>query len=78
LTIAPSFRFVGTRLKGTYDFGPTQMPQYYTLDFYAAYNVVKQCRLFVDLRNITDQQYFDVPGYNSRRFNFMAGISANF
>ncbi|HEX8461123.1 MAG TPA: TonB-dependent receptor [Segetibacter sp.] len=78
LTVAPSFRFVGTRIKGTYDAGPAQMPQYYTLDFYAAYSFVKQCRLFVDLRNITNQQYFDVPGYNSRRFNFMAGISANF
>jgi len=78
LTVAPSFRFVGTRTKGQYDAGPAQMPQYYTLDFYAAYNVVKQFRFFVDLRNITDQQYFDVPGYNSRRFNFMAGVSANF
>jgi len=78
LTVAPSFRFVGTRIKGTYDAGPATMPQYYTLDFYAAYNIVKQCRLFVDLRNLTDQQYFDVPGYNSRRFNFMAGITASF
>ncbi len=78
LTVAPSFRFVGTRMKGTYDAGPALMPQYYILDFYAAYNVVKQCRLFVDLRNITNQLYFDVPGYNSRRFNFMAGVLANF
>jgi len=77
-TIAPSFRFVGTRLKGQYDAGPALMPQYYTIDLYAAYYFVKQCRFFIDLRNITDQQYFDVPGYNSRRFNVMAGISANF
>ncbi len=77
-TIATSFRFVGTRLKGQYDAGPALMPQYYTIDLYAAYYFVKQCRFFIDLRNITDQQYFDVPGYNSRRFNVMAGISANF
>lgn len=78
LTLSPSFRFVGTRLKGPYDAGPDLMPQYYTIDMYAAYNFIKQCRFFVDCRNITNQQYFDVPGYNSRGFNFMAGISADF
>jgi vitamin B12 transporter len=78
ITLMPSFRFVGTRLKGQYDFGPNPMPQYYTIDFYAAYNVTPRIRLFADLRNITDQQYFDVPGYNSRRFNFTTGVSAAF
>jgi vitamin B12 transporter len=78
LTVMPSFRFVGTRLKGQFDFGPNPMPQYYMVDFYAAYNVTPMIRAFVDLRNITNQQYFDVPGYNSRRFNFMAGVSAGF
>lgn len=74
-TVMPSFRFVGTRAKGLYDYGPAQMPQYYTLDFYTAYDFKPNVRAFVDLRNITDQQYFDVPGYNSRRFNWMAGVS---
>lgn len=78
LTLSPSFRFVGTRMKSPYDAGPDLMPQYYTLDLYTAYHFAKSFRLFVDLRNITDQQYFDVPGYNSRRFNFMTGISADF
>ena len=74
----PSFRFVGTRLKGQYDAGPDPMLQYYILDFYASYNFVKQLRLFADLRNITDQKYFDVPGYNSRRSNYTIGVSGNF
>lgn len=78
LTIMPSFRFVGTRLKGQYDAGPEEMPQYYTLDCYAAYEFINKLRVFIDYRNITDQQYFDVPGYNSRRKNFMTGISFNF
>jgi vitamin B12 transporter len=78
LTVMPSFRFVGTRLKGQFDFGPNPMPQYYTVDLYTAYNLTPLIRAFVDLRNITNQQYFDVPGYNSRRFNFMAGVSASF
>ena len=78
LTLMPSFRFVGSRLKGEYDAGPTTMPQYYTVDFYAAYHFTKQFRAFVDLRNITDQKYFDIVGYNSRQSNFTVGISADF
>ncbi len=78
LTIMPSFRFVGTRLKGQYDAGPAQMQQYYTLDCYLGYEFAKKFRAFVDVRNITNQQYFDVVGYNSRRFNMMAGIGLNF
>jgi vitamin B12 transporter len=74
----PSFRFVGTRLKGPFDAGPAQMPQYYTIDCYAAYEIKNELRLFVDLRNITNQRYFDVPGYNTRGANFMTGISFNF
>ena len=78
VTLMPSFRFVGSRLKGTYDAGPASMPQYYTLDFYAAYNFTKRFRAFINLRNITDQKYFDIVGYNSRMSNFTVGISANF
>jgi len=78
LTVMPSFRFVGTRMKGEYDAGPAQMPQYYTLDFYAAYNATKQVRVFADIRNITDQTYFDVIGYNSRKSNYSIGITATF
>ena len=77
-TLMPSFRFVGSRLKGQYDLGPDLMPQYYTLDFYAGYNFTKQVRLYVDWRNITNQKYFDVVGYNSRQANCTVGISANF
>ncbi len=78
LTLMPSLRFVGTRLKGQYDAGPYLMPQYYTVDFYASYNLIKQLRVFADLRNITDQKYFDIPGYNSRRSNYTIGVSTNF
>ncbi len=73
-TVIPSFRFVGTRLKGQYDPGPAQMPSYYTLDCYFGYRFSKNIRAFVDVRNITNQVYYDVPGYNSRKFNFNTGI----
>ncbi len=78
LTIMPSFRFVGTRLKGQYDAGPVTQPSYYTIDLYAGYEFAKYLRAFVDLRNLTNQQYFDIVGYNSRKFNIMAGLQFNF
>lgn len=75
LTVIPSFKYVGSRLKGQYDAGPAEQPHYYTIDFYAGYALSKKIKLFLDLRNITDQQYFDVVGYNSKRFNMMAGFN---
>lgn len=77
-TVMPSFKFVGTRLKGPYDVGPEQMPQYYTIDLYSSYDFAKNFRAFVDFRNITNQKYFDIAGYNSRKFNWSLGVSANF
>jgi vitamin B12 transporter len=50
---------------------------YYNLDVYASYKAASFVKLFIDLRNITNQQYFDLYGYNSRRFNFMAGAMFN-
>lgn len=78
LVIMPSFRFVGTRVKGQYDAGPDLMPQYYTLDFYTSYKITKEINVYADLRNITNQTYFDVVGYNSRKSNFMFGLAATF
>jgi vitamin B12 transporter len=75
LTIMPSIRVVGTRIKGTYDAGSDTMPAYYTLDFYSGYQLSKNCKAFIDLRNITNQQYFDIVGYNSKRFNMMVGLN---
>jgi vitamin B12 transporter len=75
LTISPSLRFVGSRLKGEYDEGPAKLPQYYNLDLYAGYTITNQFRAFIDLRNITNRRYVDIVGYNSRRENMSVGIS---
>ena len=75
LTMSTSFRFIGNRLKGEYDEGPEKLPHYYTLDFYAGYNISKHIRGFVDARNITNQFYMDIIGYNSRRANFTIGLT---
>ncbi len=62
----------------TYATDNVTLASYYTLNAYAAYQVQSHLKLFVDFQNITNQQYFDIYGYNSRRFNFMAGVSVNF
>lgn len=75
LIISPSLRFVGSRLKGEYDEGPAKLQQYYNIDLYAGYNITSQFRAFVDMRNITNQRYVDIVGYNCRRANVSVGIS---
>lgn len=73
ITVSPSFRFVGARLKGPYDAGPSVMPSYYTVDCYGGFEIRKGLKCYIDFRNITNQKYFDVIGYNSKLFNVMAG-----
>ncbi len=51
---------------------------YTTLDFYLEYKFTRMIKAYFDLKNLTDTQYFDVYGYNSRRFNFMAGLNITF
>jgi len=50
-----------------------KMDAYYNLDLHTSYKVFSFLTLFADLRNITDQQYYEVYGYNTRGFNVMAG-----
>lgn len=78
LTITPTLRFVGTRAKSPFDAGPALQQEYHNIDIYVSYDFSKKFRAFVDFRNITNDKYFDIVGYNSRRFNFMSGIVLNF
>jgi vitamin B12 transporter len=53
---------------------PVALGSYYTVDLYLQYKVAKAFTVYTDFRNLTNQQYFDIYGYNNRRFNMMAGI----
>jgi vitamin B12 transporter len=44
------------------------------LDAHLQYSVNKQISLFADLKNLLDEKYTEWLGYNTRRFNFMAGV----
>ena len=74
LYLSISLRTVGKRIESVYGGAPIGIPSYYTLNGYAEYNIAKSLKFFVDLENLTNRQYFDIPGFNSKRFNFMAGI----
>jgi vitamin B12 transporter len=77
LYVSAHARFAGKRFEPVYLQRPIEMENYHTIDLYTEYRFSKAIKAFVDLKNITNEQLFDVRGYNSRRFNFMAGLNFN-
>jgi vitamin B12 transporter len=69
---------ISKREEFIYGSNPVELKSYYTIDLYGEYKWKKNWKAFVDLRNITDQKYTDVFGYNTRKFNFDAGLSFSF
>ncbi|WP_276480446.1 TonB-dependent receptor plug domain-containing protein [Paraflavitalea pollutisoli] len=51
------------------------MKAYTLVNFYAEYQVIRQLKLFVDVKNITNTSYNEVLGYNTLGRNFNAGLS---
>jgi vitamin B12 transporter len=78
LTVSAKLHATSYFYEAVYASSPRKFDGYYTIDLYAEYKPVKDLGIFVDARNITDQQYFELPGYNSKRFNIMAGLHVNF
>ena len=64
--------------EAVYGSAPEKFDGYYTIDLYGEYKPAKNLVVFADARNVTDQKYFELPGYNSKRFNIMAGIRFQF
>ncbi len=73
--VSAHVRSVSKFFEAKYASEPYSMKGYYTLDLYGEYKASDQLRLFADFQNITNQQYFDIRGFNSRRFNWSAGLS---
>jgi len=67
-------RTVSSHEEPAYMAPPTKVKGYYTLDLHAYYAIIEQVKIFVDCMNVTDQKYFDIRGYNTRRFNAIGGI----
>lgn len=69
---------IGKRFEAVYASAPVEMPAYYTWNLSSSYTIRKNIKVFADLKNITGEKYFEVRGYNSRRFNLMAGVHLTF
>jgi vitamin B12 transporter len=72
-----SYKYTGDRRDlnfNTFPFTIVTLKQYNLVDVHLQYDVNKHINLFADLKNLFDQRYTDWLGYNTRGFNFMAGI----
>ena len=72
-----TYKFTGDRVDENFDTYPTTYPilkHYNLVDVHLQYQATKKLNLFADLKNLLDEKYTDWLGYNTRRFNFMAGL----
>lgn len=74
LYVGTTMRVAGKRLEPVYASSPVTLSSYYTIDLYGEYKLSKRYRVFADIKNLTDQKYFEVMGYNTAGFNVMAGV----
>lgn len=75
LFVSTHFRSFSKREEFIYGSSPEIIEGYATIDLYSEYKFGKAIRIFLDLKNITNKVYFDIPGYNARKFNVIAGLS---
>ncbi len=77
-SISPTFRYVGKRLKGLYDAGDEYIAAYHTFDCFVQYKASKKMEMYLQLKNLTNQKYFEVLGYNTKPRHFNIGLNFNF
>jgi len=73
--VSTHFRSISKREEFIYGSSPETIDGYAIVDLYGEYKFGNAIRVFVDLKNITNKVYFDIPGYNARKFNFITGLS---
>jgi vitamin B12 transporter len=65
----------GKRQEFIYGSIPERLDGYATVDLHAEYKFLGKYKLFINLNNITNKKYFDIPGYTTKRFNFTTGLN---
>jgi vitamin B12 transporter len=78
LYVQATARIAGSRLEPIYASTPVELDGYHTIDLYTEYRVNRRVKVYVDAKNLTDQEYFEVLGYNTRRFNIYGGVQVSF
>lgn len=74
LSLSSLIKYSGERLEPIYASAPAELGAYLTIDLSGRLRITDKWQAFIDLKNITNQRYFDVLGYNSRKFNFSTGL----
>jgi len=73
--VSTQIRSVSKREEFIYGSVPEILKAYIITDIYSEYKFGEKAKLFLDLKNISNKQYFDLLGYNTRKFNFVTGVS---
>jgi vitamin B12 transporter len=58
----------------TFSSSAVVLDAYQLLDVYAEYKTGKTLKFFIDIRNLLNQEYFEVYGYNTQRLNATVGL----
>ncbi|HEY2583807.1 MAG TPA: TonB-dependent receptor [Mucilaginibacter sp.] len=72
-----NYKYTGDRTDQNFNTFPTTivtLKHYNLVDAHLQFDVNKHISLFADLKNLFDEKYTDWLGYNTRGFNFMAGV----
>jgi vitamin B12 transporter len=72
-----NYKYTGDRTDENFNTFPTTivtLKPYNLVDAHLQYEANNHISLFADLKNLLDVKYTDWLGYNTSRFNFMAGI----
>ena len=77
-SVGTVLKYSGIRWEPVYAAPPVKLDGYFTIDISARYRFSEKFRVFADAKNITNTRYFDILGYNSRRFNFNVGLDMQF
>lgn len=64
--------------ENTYSTVAKDLNAFALIDVYVAYHINPSIKVFADVRNITNATYFELTGYNTRRFNADLGLSIDF
>jgi vitamin B12 transporter len=82
LYVSANYKFTGERTDSDFSTYPSVnkvLDSYNLFNFYAEYALAKKrVKIFADLKNITNEKYTEIIGYNTMGFNMNAGVNFNF
>jgi vitamin B12 transporter len=75
LFVSAHARFVGKRYEPRFMDAPLELESYKVFDLFGEYRFSKNLRVFLDIKNLFDEDYVDIKGFTTRPINFMAGVN---